>query len=335
MGRRTLVLVIAVLLAGISGFALYQYLTSVEDDIRSDISEVIVYRASAPIEARTPGEEAQARIVESTALRQNVVFDGSTILCLGAAGENASKNPDEYGCPGNPSDLASVLNGNVAAGPIATSQLITQGSFVDVSETETRLNESLAPGKVAISITVDGVASSGGFIRPGDNVNILASAQVSPFEFITMVSNDELRDLFFSDISAEDAQALADETAQVNPDDDTTPNNLLAALPTSYAITQNIMQEVQVLAVGADTRVAPMAIGLEPVGSQIIVFEVTPQQAELIEYARQYTEISLSLLPADGSYVPYDAQPIVVDDIFGLLDRISAELGLVTGASGS
>ena len=61
------------------------------------------------------------------------------------------------------------------------------------------------------------------------------------------------------------------------------------------------------------------------------MFEVTPQQAEIIEYARQYTTVALSLLPSDGTYVPYDAQPVVVDDVFGLLDRISAELGQVSG----
>ncbi|MCB1247203.1 MAG: Flp pilus assembly protein CpaB [Acidimicrobiia bacterium] len=318
------------LLAGISGFALYQYLTGVEDDIRSNVSEVVVYRATADIEPRTTGTDAEPNIAESTALRENVVFEGSNILCLGAAGDNATKDPNEYGCPRNPSDLASVLDGNVASGPISAGQLITQTSFVDVADTETRLNESIAEGKVAISILVDGLAASGGFIRPGDNVNILASAEVSPFDFVTMVSNDELRNLFFEQLTDEEQQALADETP-TDPEAPSTPTNLLAALPTSYALTETIMQEVQVLAVGADTRAAPLATGLEPQGAQIVVFEVTPQQAELIEYARQYTSIALSLLPADGTYVPYDAQPVVVDDIFGLLDRISAELGLVLG----
>jgi hypothetical protein len=74
--------------------------------------------------------------------------------------------------------------------------------------------------------------------------------------------------------------------------------------------------------------------GLTPLAG-IVTFEVTPQEAEEIEYARQYTSLALSLLPKEGDYVPYDAQPIVVDDIFGLLDRIQAELGLVTSGSGN
>lgn len=332
MGRRTLVLAIAVLLAAVSGYALFSYLTSVEDDIKSGISEVIVYRASAPIPSKTSGAEASQFIVESTALREHIVFEGSSILCLGGAGENASKDPNEFGCPRNPSDLASVLDGRVASGPIATNQLITQSSFVDIADTEVRLNESIAPGKVAISIEVAGVSSSGGFIRPGDNVNILASSALSPFEFISMVSNEELRNFFFQDLTGADAEAVADPDNPVEPSIE---NTLLAALPTSYSITETIMQEIQVLAVGPDTRPAPLATGLTPVGGQIIVFEVTPQQAERIQWAQTYSSLALSLLPSDGTYIPYDAQTIVVDDIFGLLDRISAELGLVLGDQGN
>jgi len=331
MGRRTLVLVIAVLLAAISGYAVYQYLTSVEDDIRADVEEVIVYRAASPIPVKTPGPEAAPFIVESTALREYVVFEGSTILCLGGAGEAANQDPEQFGCPRNPSDLASVLDGKVASGPIATNQLIAQSSFVDVSVTETRLNESLAPGKVAIAVSFDEVQSAGGFIRPGDNVNIIGSTSLSPFDFISMVSNEELRDFFFVDAATEAEVPEVDPT----PGEEETPNNLLAALPTSYDVTETIFQEVQVLAVGANTRPAPQAVGLVPVGGQIIVFEVTPQQAERIEWAATYSALTMTLLPSDGTYLPYDAQVIVVDDIYGLLDRISTELGLVLGDTGN
>ena len=52
MGRRTIVLVIAIVLAVVAAFAVWQYLTSVEDDIRKDITEVRVYRATELIAAR-------------------------------------------------------------------------------------------------------------------------------------------------------------------------------------------------------------------------------------------------------------------------------------------
>jgi len=328
MGRRTLVLIIAVALAGISGFAVWQYLSNVEDDLRSDIAEVVVYRATDPIAAGEPGSESQNRIAESTALREQVVFEGSAIVCTGAAGDNADENPAEFGCPNNPSDLDAILDGKVAAGPIAAGQLIAATSFADTRDLQQRLSDAIAPGKVAISLQIDNPTASGGFIRPGDNVNLLASASLTPLSFLEVISNEELRDLLVLVTTGETAP-----DGEVAPEDDTTtvttPGNLSGAIPSSIDVTETIMQNVQVLAVGPDTRPAPLDTGLEPSGSLVVVFEVTPQQAELIEYARQYTEVTLSLLPT-GDYVPYDSQPVVVDDIFGLLDRIQQELGLVS-----
>jgi Flp pilus assembly protein CpaB len=332
MGRRTLVLVIAVALAAVSGYAVWQYLSSVGDDAAAEYSEVEVYRATEEIVASTPGEDASALIESSTALRSQIVFDGSTILCTGAVGANADADPNLYGCPQNPSDLNVVLDGRLAAGPIAAGQLITAGSFALGAELQQALSDSIAPGKVAISVATDVVNASGGFIRPGDNVNILASASLSPLNFIEVISNEELRDLLV------DAGATTEEAAEATEptftEESTGPDNLAGAIPTSFDVTQTILQNVQVLAVGADTRPAPLETGLEPLGG-VVVFEVTPQEAEQIEYARQYTALALSLLPKNGDYVPYDAQPVVVDDIFGLLDRIQAELGLVDSGSAS
>jgi Flp pilus assembly protein CpaB len=332
MGRRTLVLVIAVALAAISGYAVWQYLSSVGDDAAAEFSEVEVYRASEEIVAGTPGEDAMAFIETSNALRNQVVFEGSTILCTGAVGANADQDPNLYGCTSNPSDLNVVLDGKLAAGPIAAGQLITTGSFRLGSELQQALSDSIAPGKVAISISVDLSAASGGFIRPGDNVNIMASASLSPLNFIEVISNEELRDLL---VEAGASVEEVDETVEGTPvAEDTGPTNLAGAIPSSFDVTQTILQNVQVLAVGDDTRPAPLETGLTPLAG-IITFEVTPQEAEEIEYARQYTSLALSLLPKEGDYVPYDAQPIVVDDIFGLLDRIQAELGLVTSGNGN
>lgn len=331
MGRRTLVLVIAVALAVISGYAVWQYLSSVEDDIRGDVQEVEVYRAVEQIEAGALGEDARLVIEKSVALRDQIVFEGSTILCTGATGANADQDPNVYGCPQNPNDLNLVLEGNIATGPIAAGQLITLSSFADTRDLQQKLSDAIAPGKVAISIATDVSSASGGFIRPGDNVNILASASLGPLNFLELISNDELRDLLVeAGAVPEDTSLLTDppvdgETAPTGP------TNLAGAIPASFDVTQTILQNVQVLAVGQDTRPAPLDTGLEPIGG-VVVFEVTPQEAEQIEYASQYTSIALSLLPT-GDYVPYDSQPVVVDDIFGLLDRIGAQLGLVTSGS--
>lgn len=335
MGRRTLVLIIAVALAAISGFAIYQYLTGVEDDIRADIAEVGVYRATELIAAGTVGDEARGFIAESTALRESVVFDGSTILCTGAVGVNAGGNPAEVGCPQNPNDLDVVLDGKVAAGVISAGQLITTDSFADTRDLQQRLSEAITPGRVAISLEIGLADASGGFIRPGDRVNILASASLAPLNFVGIISDDELRDLLIEIEVDPTATDPGDGTGEggTDPAGDGPPTNLGSAIAGAYDVTQTILQNVEVLAVAEDTRPAPLDTGLTP-GAGVVVFEVTPQEAEIIEYARQYTAVALSLLPV-GDYVPYDAQPIVVDDIFGLLDRIAEELGQVTSGTGN
>ncbi len=335
MGRRTLVLVIALALAAISGYAVWQYLSSVEQDVAADFSEVEVYRATELISAGTPGEEARSLINTSKALREQVVFDGSTVLCTAAIGENAAKDPNEFGCAQNPGDLNLVLDGKVAAGPIAAGQLITLGSFAATRDLQQKLSDSIAPGKVAIAISVDSATASGGFIRPGDDVNILASASLSPLSFLEIISNDELRDLLVEAGATIEDIPIEDTTGDIEePTEPAGPTNLAGAIPASFDVTQTILQNVQVLAVGSDTRPAPLDAGLEPLAG-VVVFEVTPQEAELIEWARQYTSIALSLLPRGSEYVPYDSQPIVVDDIFSLLDRIEAQLGLVSSGSGN
>lgn len=331
MGRRTLVLVIALALAAISGYAVYQYLSSLGEAEAAKYSEVAVFRATEEITSGLSGEEARAFIDESTALREQVVFEGSTILCTGAVGANAEKDPNQFGCPQNPSDLNLVLDEKLASGPISAGQLITTGSFASGADLEQKLSDVIAPGKVAISIAVDISTASGGFIRPGDSVNVLASASLSPLSFVEVISNDELRDLLV------EAGATPEDTEDVTEPpvdgDETGPTNLAGAIPSSFDVTQTILQNVQVLAVGEDTRPAPLATGLVPLAG-VVVFEVTPQEAEQIEWARQYTSIALSLLPT-GDYVPYDAQPVVVDDLFGLLDRIQEQLGLVSSGDGN
>ena len=107
-------------------------------------------------------------------------------------------------------------------------------------------------------------------------------------------------------------------------------------LPGSVDFTQTVLQDVEVLAVGADTRPSPLGTGLEPAGSQIVVLEVTPEQAEKIEFARQYTSVALSLIPSgeDTVYSPFDSRGIVIDDLFSLIDRIREqfeEAGVLLG----
>ena len=331
MGKRTIVLVVALVLAAVSAFAVWQYLSNVEEDVKKDIVEAVIYRATERIDVGTEGVVARDFIAEDTAFAVDVAFEGSTIVCTGLA-LREDQDPVDVGisCDLNPQNLAVVLDGTVAAGPISKGQLITTEMFVSPAELNSvRLSDSIAPNMVAISIRPDEESSVGGFVRAGDKVNLLASTSLQINQLIELLKLDpDIREQILG-------AGLATATQPPVVGTDGEPIDPVASfaetLPASIEFTQTVLQNVEVLAVGADTRPSPLGLGLEPQGSQVVVLEVTPQQAEQIEFAKQYTSVALSLLPSDQPYTPFASRGIIVDDLFSLLDRV---LEQVEGAIG-
>jgi Flp pilus assembly protein CpaB len=327
--------VIALLLAAVAAFSVWRYLTTIEDDITKDNEEVEVFRATAPIATGASGAEAEALIEPSTALLKNVVFENSRILCTGPVVKDG-QDIDPAVCNANPSNLEELLEGAVAAGPISQGQLITQDMFVAPAELNSvSLSESIPQGKVAISIRPNDVASSGGFIRPGDRVNLLASANIDLSGSIDLLRDPELRELLLGAGFGQGDEGTTTGTpieGEVTPEEDLL-NRRIETIPSTIEFTQTVMQDLEVLAVGADTRPSPLGTGLEPQGGQIIVLEVTPEQAEKIEFARQYTSIALSLLPDPEQfpYTEFEARGVVTDDLFDVITRIQELLEPVEG----
>ncbi len=335
MGKRSLVLIIALALAAVSAFAVWQYLTTVEDEARAEVQEVVVYRATQLIQTGTSAGEADAFIEESTALVEAVAFEGSQIVCDGPAAN--SDAPLDI-CGPNPR-LDSVLDpANVAAGPISAGQLITSDMFVLPSQlSDVKLSESIPQGKVAISFRVGDDATVGGFVRPGDRVNLLASASVDLAQSTALLEDPELRTLLLGEETAvvTTTQPPVGEDPLDTGEEDAV-SRLAQTLPGTIDFTQTVLQDIEVLAVGPDTRPSPLGTGLEPAGPQIVVLEVTPEQAEKIEFANQYTAVALSLIPSgeDTVYTPFDSRGIIVDDLFSLIDRIReqfVEAGVLLG----
>jgi hypothetical protein len=65
------------------------------------------------------------------------------------------------------------------------------------------------------------------------------------------------------------------------------------------------------------------------------VLHVTPQEAELIQFAKENSSISTMLLPADVPYTPFDSVGVIIDDLFTLVDRIQAQLEDTLGGTGN
>ena len=332
MGKRSIVLFVALGLAVVSAFAVWQYLSSIEDDVRADIQEVEVYRATEFIEQGTDGAAARPFISESRALVEAVAFDGSRILCTGPAVKDGSE--DLTICDGLPGDLNALLDSKVAAGPISAGQLITEDMFVLPAELNSvSLSEAIPPNKVAISIRPEDDAVSGGFIRPGDRINILASADVQLNQFLNVLRDPDLRALILG--PGDPAATTTTFVPGADGPDEVDPLAALAdTFPTSIQFTQTVLQDIEVLAVGPDNTLQGLGTGLTPQAGQIIVLNVTPEQAEKIEFARNYTTVALSLLPSESTYTPFEANGVVVDDLFTLLDRIEEQVAQLGEALG-
>ncbi|MCP4304653.1 MAG: Flp pilus assembly protein CpaB [bacterium] len=339
MGKRSLVLIIALALAAVSAFSVWQYLTTVEDEARSEVQEVIVYRATELIDTGTSVAEAEALIVESTALVEAVVFEGSTIACDGPA---ANSDAPLDVCGRNPR-IESVLDPiNVAAGPISAGQLVTADLFVPPNLlSDIKLSESIPEGKVAISFRPTEESTVGGFVRPGDRVNLIASASVDLTQSTALLQDPELRTILLGEAAVGDESTGSVTDPETGEPEDDAVARLAQSLPGAIDFTQTVLQDVEVLAVGPDTRPSPIGTGLEPAGAQIVVLEVTPEQAEKIEFAQQYTSVSLALIPSgenasgqDKVYNPITSEGVIVDDLFTLIDRIREqfeEAGVLLG----
>ena len=141
---------------------------------------------------RHRGRTARPFISQVAALVEAVAFDGSRILCTGPVVRDGSE--DLTVCDGLPGDLNTLLDSKVAAGPISAGQLITADMFVSPAELNSvSLSEAIPANKVAISIRPDGDAVSGGFVRPGDRVNIIASSNVQLNQFLDLLKDPDLR----------------------------------------------------------------------------------------------------------------------------------------------
>jgi Flp pilus assembly protein CpaB len=335
MGRRTIVLFVALILAAVSAFAVWRYLSTVEDNVRRDIAEVVVWRTTQPIETGTEGQLIidNAWFVESSELVEFVAFEGSDIFCGGPVLKDGLDPAEQPGChPDNPVDITQYLSDKVAAGPISQNQVISAAMFVRPSElNDIKFSESLEQGKVAISFRPDEADAVGGLIRPGDKINVIASAEIQINSFTSLLADPELRQtLFESGIGTDLADVLNQnpdtgtaETAQAEED---ALARFASTLPGQIQFTQTVLQEVRVVAVGALVEDGEIGGGLEPQGSQIVVVEVTPQQAEQIAYLKLFTNVDLALLPFDEPYAPFESTGITVDDLFTLLQRLEAQV---------
>jgi pilus assembly protein CpaB len=266
--RRILILILAVALAGVAAFATYSYLSSADERANKDSELTPVLVLKADVAKGTKGVEAIKNQAIGPAEIPSHLVTGNAIA-----------------------DVNSI-NQLVAITDFKAGAILQQGMFVDPTVAQTSFADRLEAerGKHAISISVDQVHGVGGFVTPGDYVNLVIEVEAITEE----------------DPGTED-EATSNETES-------------AAETAAAARTVYLLQKVKVLAVGSS--VIPQAG--EEVGEQdaeatsnggLLTFAVTPEEALRIARAQEQGGIYLTLVPDD-----YQVTPIVPIDGSNWLD---------------
>ena len=159
MARRTIVLVVALALAGVAALSVWQFLGNVIADAEAEVEYVEVYRTVDFI-----AEGIEGDLVLSQVDRIFVSKEERRFL------------PDS--AVGSEEDLQRALSGRVAAGPISANSIIVGDQWVPLTIDIRPLAEQIPSGKQAMTISVDDEKGVNGFIEPGDRINVIVTIDV-------------------------------------------------------------------------------------------------------------------------------------------------------------
>lgn len=302
-------LIVALLLAGLAAYAIWQVLSDAEAEAAAGIELVDVYRSVEFIPEGSEGAlMADARANRITLSQENALFLPANSITT-------------------QEDLDAFLTGRVAAGPISANQIITTDQWVEITLDIEPLADKIASGKQAMTISAPAQFGVNDFIKPGDLINVLVTEEL-------VFASEPAFDVF-SDIQPE---APTDTT----PTDDTTdpvdPNaELFAEIQKTY--TRTVLQGLEVLAVGVEVQEAESGSpvidantggdgvddGLEPDETRsLITLEVSADQAERLAFAYETGRVWLTLHPTDD-FTPVSTEGVTIDNLypdFGVLSDL-------------
>jgi Flp pilus assembly protein CpaB len=299
MGRRAIVLLVALILAGLAAWAVWNFMQNVREDATEGQAQVTVFRAGTGGIA----EGTQGNILISD-------FDNNGTLISESIDQLEDTPPDAIQ---SEEELRSILSGRIAAGPISEQAILTRSQWTEVTVDVQPLSEQIASGNQAITVSTSEVQGVNGFVEAGDRVNMI----------ITL-------DIEFDLIPIDGAPTLPD------PEGETPDEAEEETVVVTY--TRYVLQGLNVLAAGRDVRVeedgdqtgeidAGTGTGEEGVtgaegqpeedqgNSTVFTLEVTPDQAERIVYAFENGSIWLTLVPED--FVEVETDGVTIDNLFG------------------
>ncbi len=295
MGRRAIVLLVALILAGLAAWAVWNFLDGVKTDAEAEQVQVDVFRANGAI-----SEGADGSILLST--------DG----LLEPGTEEKVDLPED--AITTQEELNNILSGRFAAGPISDNAIITRSQWVEVTSDVTPLAELIPSGKQAIAVGLDEIRGVNGFVQPGDRVNLIVTLDIA------------------ADIIPTDFPTLQPDTGEGAPAEGETltvtyTRFVLQGLPV-LAVGKEVRPDPDappVVTVPTTTPVSPDGAAPPPEENLIItqfVLEVSPEDAERLAFAFENGSVWMTLVPED--FVEVETNGVIIDTLFGgnLLDDI-------------
>lgn len=294
MGRRALVLAIALLLGLVAAFSIWRWLNGIEAEFQAGQTVVPVYRAVAPIPEGSTGAQILQSItislVESTEQQQDL--------------------PGDF--IGSKEELESILRTRVAVGPISANEILVQSQWAELSVQITPLVDLIDTGLEAVTVSPDVVSGVNGFVRPGDKVNIIVTLSI---EFnLTTLGQQAPQFGIPSDVTA-DGSAAADQVQEVD-------------------YTRYVLHQVPVIAVGRQVTAAAGATAsvvgdttasaadqgsvqggqVEETVSSVFTLALPPEEIERLIFAQNAGQLYYTLIPAD--YVLVETKGVTIQTLF-------------------
>ncbi|MGF1618560.1 MAG: Flp pilus assembly protein CpaB [Acidimicrobiia bacterium] len=285
----------ALILAGLAAWAVWNFLDGIRSDAEADQVQVTVFRASELIAEGAQGSillSGEDLVVESTEETIDLPTDAIT----------------------SQEQLNSVLTGRVAAGPISQNAILTVSQWTEVTLDITPLADLIPSGKQAITIGLDNIRGVNGFVEAGDRVNLIVTLDIQ------------------ADVIPADFPTLDPDTGTETPGEEETitvtyTRYVLQGLPV-LAVGRDIRADEDAPVVidvepAPNTEAVPGAETEEDLGNDtIFVLEVTPEEAERLAFAFENGSIWMTLVPED--FVAVETDGVIIDTLFGgnLLDDI-------------
>ncbi len=146
--RKTLILIAAIAIGTVAAYVLWSYIQGVKDDLNEGAQQADVFMVTTDIPEGTRGEDAQRTSIEVRQIPNNIK-------------------------PANAVTDLSQITGKVALSNMVTNEILKVGDFIDPSVKQTSFSDLLPEGMVTASINIDRVRAAGGFLAPGDEVNMM------------------------------------------------------------------------------------------------------------------------------------------------------------------